>query len=417
MNEQAISHVPLFSTLPQSEIGYLAETLRPCEALPGAVLMREGEFGDRFYVVLDGQLEIVKALGTADERLVGVRGPGEYIGEMSLLNRDGLRTASVRARTPAQLLEMTRADFDALLSRQPALAYNMVRVLSMRLSEAHTHTIEDLREKNRQLTEAYESLKAAQAQLIEKEKLEHELHVALQVQASLLPRETPQLPGWEFAVRWQPAREVSGDFYDLIPLAAEAGPDGAPAWGLVIADVSDKGMPAALFMAVTRSIVRASVTGAKAPAECITQANRLVCLDAGQGMFVTFFYAQLNPANGDLTYVNAGHNPPWVYRAEDESWIELTRTGLPLGIFAQTLGQRSVRLNSGDWLFLYTDGLIDAANPQQQDFGSERMQRVLHQHRHAPVAVTAAALDQALSDFREGRELYDDITFMLVKRN
>ena len=410
MNEHLISQVPLFTTLPPGEIQQLAETLRSGEIPPNTVLFHEGERGDRFYVVLSGQIEIVKALDTPDERRLSVRGPGEYIGEMSLLNRDGLRTASARTLVSTQVLEMTRADFDALLTRQPTLAYEMVRVLSLRLNNAHNASIQDLREKNRQLTEAYESLKAAQAQLIEKEKLEHELRVAREVQASLLPQATPRLPGWEFAARWEPARKVSGDFYDFIPLPA-------PAWGLVIADVSDKGMPAALFMAVTRSIVRASVLGAQTPAEHITQANRLICADAGQGMFVTLFYAQLDSTTGDLTYVNAGHNPPWLYRADSDEWVELTRTGMVLGMFStHQLEQRTVRLNPGDFIFMYTDGLTDAANAQGEKFEAERLRQVMYANRRASVPDMITALNEALRHFRDGSALFDDITFLIAKR-
>ncbi len=163
--------MPLFAALPASEIRYLAETLRHSEIPANTILFHEGERGDRFYIVLDGQVEIVQALGTADERLVGVRGPGDYFGEMSLLNRNALRTMSVRARTPVQLLEMARADFDELLYRQPALAYAMACVMSARMQELSDATIRDLHEKNRQLAEANEELKATQAQIIEEEVL------------------------------------------------------------------------------------------------------------------------------------------------------------------------------------------------------------------------------------------------------
>ena len=275
--EALLSQVPLFVSLPPDEIHYLADTLRPIVAPAGLLLFREAEQGDRFYVVLEGEIEIIKALDEPDERLLGVRGAGEYVGEMSLFNRDGLRTASARARTAARLFEMTRADFDALLRRQPTLAYEMVRVLSVRLSEAHNKTMRDMHLKNRELTAAYQSLQAAQAQLIEKEKLERELQVAHGVQASLIPRVTPRLDGWDFAARWQPARLVSGDFYDFIPLPRIDAD--LPECGIVIADVADKGMPAALFMAVVRSIVRASVISTREPARSIGLANHLICAD------------------------------------------------------------------------------------------------------------------------------------------
>jgi sigma-B regulation protein RsbU (phosphoserine phosphatase) len=146
---------------------------------------------------------------------------------------------------------------------------------------------------------------------VEKGRMVRELQMAYEVQAGLLPRETPQIPGWELAARWQPAREVAGDYYDFISL------DGGQL-GLVIADVSDKGMPAALFMALTRSTVRASIGRASSPADGIAHANRLICADSTGGMFVTLFYALLNPTTGEFTYVNAGHNPPLLCRADQE---------------------------------------------------------------------------------------------------
>lgn len=415
MSEDILHQVPLFVSLPSDEIRYLAQALQPLEAAPGVLLFREAEHGDRFYIVLEGQIEIIKALDTPDERLIGVRGPGEYVGEMSLFTRDGLRTASARTRTSVHLFEMTRADFDALLHRQPTLAYEMVRVLSVRLNEAHNKTVRDMHAKNLQLAEAYQSLQMAQAQLIEKEKLQSELRVAHKVQASLIPSTPPRLAGWDFAARWQPARDVSGDFYDFVPLP-RANAD-SPECGIVIADVADKGMPAALLMTVTRSIVRASVISTRRPADAIGQANRLVCADSPHGLFVTLFYAQLDPLTADVLYVNAGHAPAWLQRAADVGWIELTRTGLPLGMFHdQVLHQHPIHLEPGDLLFFYTDGVLDAVDPHGQAFGVERLRRLLLEHRRAPATEMASAIEHALREFRQGGLLFDDITFVIVKR-
>ena len=415
MNERIIGQVPLFSTLPEDELRHLAQTLRPEIVAPGMILFREGERGDRFYIVLEGEIEIVQAIGTADQRLIAVRGPGQYVGEMSLIHRDGLRTASARAHTTAATLVMTRADFDALLQRQPTLAYEMVRVLSLRLQQAHNTALQDLREKNQALTEALQALQAAQAQIVEKKQLEHELQLAHDMQASLLPRAAPRLPGWEIAASWLPARNVSGDFYDFIPL--DLG-DGAPDWGLAIADVAGKGMPAALFMAVSRSIVRASLAAARSPAEGITQANRLIAADADRGMFVTLFYAQLNPMTGEMTYVNAGHNPAWWHAFEQDAWIELTGTGMALGIIdVHTLQQRTVQLCPGDFVLLYTDGLTDVANAQGEWLGADPVRRVLQAHRDASAAEIIAAVEQLVTRFRGDQAPFDDITLMVVKRN
>lgn len=409
--EAVIRRVPLFETLPEAEIRHLAETLRRVAFAPPAILFHEAEYGDRFYIVQEGRVEIIKALGTPDERVLGVRGPGEYIGEMSLFNPRGARIASARAQAPSLTLEMTRADFDALLHRQPTLAYEMVRVLSARLAQAHDASITDLRHKNQELTEAYESLKAAQAQLVEKEKLEHELRMAHAVQASLLPRTTPQIPGWGFAARWLPAREVSGDYYDFIPLSAEAG------LGIAVADVSGKGMPAALVMAITRNTLRASVLNVAQPAESLNQTNQLLCADTNGSAFVTVFYARLDPQTGEVIYVNAGHDPPWHYAARADTWHELTRTGTALGLLnRRTQTQATTHLEVGDFIFLYTDGLTDAVNPRGERFGTERVFDLLRQQRHAPPAELAAQMEAAVLGFCAGRILFDDITFVILKR-
>jgi sigma-B regulation protein RsbU (phosphoserine phosphatase) len=242
-------------------------------------------------------------------------------------------------------------------------------------------------------------------------RLERELQMAREVQASLLPRAKPQIAGWEFAARWEPAREVAGDYYDFIT----GDSDGSV--GIVIADVTDKGMPAALFMALTRSIVRASVAALSTPAEAITQANRLICADATNGMFVTLFYARLNPATGDLTYVNAGHNPPLYYRGGRDNPSALTRTGMALGI--QVLGefeQRTVRLDAGDFVFLFTDGVVDAVNAAGKYFGQEALQRALSEHCRQGAAEMVADVDQALRDFTGAAPPYDDITMVLLRR-
>jgi sigma-B regulation protein RsbU (phosphoserine phosphatase) len=244
---------------------------------------------------------------------------------------------------------------------------------------------------------------------VEKGRMERELQMAHEVQASFLPRETPQVPNWEFAASWQPAREVAGDFYDFIPLDEEQ-------IGVVIADVSDKGMPAALFMALTRSMVRASVGRAPTPADAIAHANRLICADSTGGMFVTLFYAVVNPATREITYVNAGHNPPLLYRADQDELDHLARTGMALGVVEDTpFEQRTLHLDSGDFILLYTDGVTDATDAQMQDFGLERLERVVLDHRQAPVVEIIAALEQAIHDHAGSTAPFDDIAIVVTK--
>jgi sigma-B regulation protein RsbU (phosphoserine phosphatase) len=249
---------------------------------------------------------------------------------------------------------------------------------------------------------------------VEKGRMERELQMAHAVQASLLPRETPQMPGWEFEARWQPARQVSGDYYDFIALDGEQ-------LGLVIADVSDKGMPAAVFMALTRSTVRATVSHLLSPADSISEANRLICADSADGMFVTLFYGLLDPSSGKLTYVNAGHNPPLLCRAGEHGEAglldELRPTGMALGVVEDcTFAQRTVHLQPGDSVLLYTDGVTDATDKGLRCFGLDRLRRVILDHQPAPVADMVAVLERTIDDFTGSAIQFDDIAILAVKR-
>lgn len=250
---------------------------------------------------------------------------------------------------------------------------------------------------------------------VEKGRLERELQVARQVQASLLPHSVPQAPGWEFVARWLPARQVAGDYYDFIPVTA-AHQAGAHL-GLVIADVTDKGMPAALFMALTRSTVRASVDRAASPAEGIRHANQLICADATTGMFVTLFYSLLNPASHEMTYVNAGHNPPLLYRARSNEVVRLGRTGMALGVDENAaFSEERLHLERGDFILLYTDGVIDALNPAGQAFGMEQLQRLVKENCQVTAAELMTTLEDAVAAFTGSATPFDDITVVIAKR-
>lgn len=408
MNESFLDAVPLFSALPRSEIHHLAATLQRVEVPANSVLFREGDFGDHFFVVVEGQLEIVKALGTPDERVLAMRGPGEFVGEMSLLNRDGLRTATVRTRTPAQLLEMRRADFDALLHRQPMLAYDMARVLSLHLGELNDQTIRELREKNRQLTEAYEELRAAQAQIIEKEKLEQELQVARLIQQTLLPKELPARAGWQLATKYQPARQVGGDLYDFLDL-----PDGR--LGLVIGDVTGKGVAAALVMATTRSLLRETAQRLVSPGEVLARVNDLLDPDIPPNMFVTCLYAILDPATGRVEFANAGQNLP--YRRHAAGLAALRATGVPLGLMTgMYYEEKETVLEPGDMVLFYSDGVVEAHNPEGVMFGSPRLQNLLVDY---PASSGAALIDFLMAELARFTgpdwEQEDDITLVTLQ--
>jgi CRP-like cAMP-binding protein len=305
MNRNLLLQIPLFKGLPEQELDHLANTLRVRELPPDTLLFSEGDVGDRLYTVIYGQVKVIKALGTAEEWVLGVKGPGEFIGDLSLLNRDGLRTASVRSIGEAALFELTLAEFAGLLSRQPQMAFEVMRVLSQRLIEGENATVLDLREKNRQLSQAYLELQQAQVQLVEKEKLEHELQLAYRIQMSILPERLPSLPCFEFGARVVPARTVGGDFFGVIPLSTDKA-------AIFVGDVSDKGVPSAIFMARVHALLSAEAHRRTTPSQVLKRVNRLLAEIGSSPLFVTVLYGVLECRNSKFSYARAGHELPLV---------------------------------------------------------------------------------------------------------
>jgi serine phosphatase RsbU (regulator of sigma subunit) len=226
-----------------------------------------------------------------------------------------------------------------------------------------------------------------QLEMVVRERLEHEIELARQIQKSFLPEHLPELPGWDLAATWITARQVGGDFYDVIEL-----PGGR--LGLLIADVSDKGMPAALFMALTRTLVRAVVYDTTSPAEALRRVNALLIPDNRQSMFVTAVYGVLSPGNGEFTYANAGHNPPaWMNRANSKL-ESLQRTGAALGIIEDlSITERTILLALDDLILLYTDGLTEAFSPEDDIYGEARLQQVLMMAEAASAHGVLSALE------------------------
>lgn len=409
MDSSNIHQIPLFSCLPATEVNRLASRLRCLDLGPGALLLREGDPGETFYIILEGQVEIIKALGTADERLLGNRGQGDFVGEMSLMGTDRLRTASVRACTRVQMLEMDRDDFDALLHRHPDIAYEMARVLSSSLRNANNATIRDLQEKNLLLAKAYEDLQTAQGQIIEKETLERELQLAREIQESMLPRSLPRLAGVDLAVRMISARMVGGDFYDFIVLDDNR-------LGIAVGDVSDKGVPAALFMAMTRSLVRSEARRAASPLEALRWVDRHLQEMNEAEMFVTVLYGVLHTNTHRFHYVRAGHVLPILCQADGCLTTMAADTGQPLGVLPDVcLDEQSIQLNPGCTLILYSDGILDAANDDGELFGLERLQHTILAWHREPVKSLCDHILDTVQRHAGNTPQQDDMTLVVVR--
>lgn len=404
-----LKSVPLFSSLPESELEILAETLETVEYPPGHLLLREGDRGDNFYILKEGKVEVIQALDTAAQRELALRGPGEFVGEMGLLTQQGLRTASVRVSEKTKLWKLHRSEFDALLSRYPLLGYEMVRVLSMRLNQAHDHAIQELMEKNKRLREAYEELQAAQAQLVEKERMERELQVARQIQMSILPDEMPHLSGFDFGALIQPARMVGGDFYDFIPVSEDR-------LAVLIGDVTDKGVPAALFMAQVHALLRAEIVRGRSPRSTLLAVNRHLLEMNTRGYFVTLVYGLLDRRNSEFVYVRAGHELPVVCPPGGDVQTLPMKPGQPLGILDDpVLDEQLVKLEPGSILFLYTDGVTEEHDFQGIPFGLDELLGVLGAMRNQTAQKVCDLLLENLVAYRRGAALEDDVTLLAVK--
>jgi len=254
---------------------------------------------------------------------------------------------------------------------------------------------------------------ATDAEMLAHQKVSQELALAGQIQANFLPSNVPTVPGWGLATILKPARETSGDFYDLIPLS-----DGR--LGILIADVADKGMAAALYMALSCTLIRTyAATYDTQPEVVLSAANHRILSDAAHaGLFVTVFYGILDSVTGTLSYCNAGHNPPYVLRSRQrEQPQELLRTGIPLGIFESgTWEQEVVRLLPGDMLLLYTDGITEAENDAGVFFGEERLLTAAQAKLGCSAKDIQEAIIEVLEEFVGDQPQSDDITLMVLTR-
>jgi serine phosphatase RsbU (regulator of sigma subunit)/predicted ester cyclase len=249
-------------------------------------------------------------------------------------------------------------------------------------------------------------------QRIERERFEQELLVARRIQHALLPKAVPELEGWEILPHYQPAREVGGDFYDFPPVA-----DGRV--GLVIGDVSGKGIPAAVLMASTQSVLRAiAQRGDSLPDQVLTEANEVLCTYIPPNMFVTCFYAILDPESGHLSYANAGHTLPFCKRHNEDQADELRARGMPLGLIpGMSYEQQETSLVPRDAVLFCTDGLVEAHDPRGEMFGTPRLRSLLSERPEAGRGLSATLMKELERFTGEGREQEDDITLLTLERS
>jgi sigma-B regulation protein RsbU (phosphoserine phosphatase) len=243
----------------------------------------------------------------------------------------------------------------------------------------------------------------------ELERTEYEMETARGIQQSFLPESPPRIEGFELAALNLPARQVGGDFYDFIPVSEDK-------WGIIIADVSGKGVPAALFMALSRTLVRANVADNPTASQAMQKANHLISQEAKMGMFVTLFYAVLDPEKRRLQYVNAGHNPPFAVKKSSGDVILLRASGIAMGVIDDvSLEEKEIGLDSNDIVVFYTDGITEAINRAGEQFGEKRLIETINRNSDLPVKDLIGRVKDEVFNFAQDQPQFDDFTLVILK--
>jgi len=363
------------------------------------ILFEKGDPGDALYVITEGTVRIHDG-----DLVLGRAGPGTIFGEVATLDQSP-RTASITAETQARLLSLNRQTLFGLSADESDVTQGIIIGLCDRL-RARIQDVADT--------------------TLQQQMLEHELEIGRKIQAGFLPQQLPDIPGWHIATYFEAAREVSGDFYDVFEHKC-----GRVAF--VVGDVCDKGVGAALFMTLFRSLIRAganmedflSTPRTDPSRECdyntvlrqgLGLANAYIArTHSDTSMFATVFFGLLDPRSGHLAYVNAGHETPYVSRLDGR--VEaLEATGPAVGLMAAArFGLGETVLKEGDALIAYTDGVIDARNTAGTEFSAERL-RDLIGAKHGTATGLLNRVSAALAQHGEGAKQFDDITLLTVAR-
>lgn len=400
----------VFTGIDQTSLERLQEYAQRQTYPVGTVLCRQGSREHTFYLVLEGRVAVIRDLDDGQEQLIQICKEREFFGAVELLD-DSVRWANAVTLMPTTVLEITESVFDQLLAESSAMSQVMMRHILQRLYEMDRATIADLTRKNEEVEKAYQELQMAQSRLLEQERWQKELEIAASVQRGLLPASLPAFHPYYFAAHLQPARTVGGDFYDVIPLDDDH-------IGLVLADVADKSIHAAIFMAVVRTLFWVESRHSLSPlqvAEAVHQG--LLAVSSTDETFVTAFYAVLECSTGMLRYVVAGHERPLRIYAGTPSTIQpLDGWGRFLGMLPNLpLREQSVVLNPGDRLVIFSDGVPDARNRQEEEYGHERLQSCLQTYGQMPANALLGALVADLSRHCDGKELFDDLTLLILE--
>ena len=417
---------PIFARFDRESLLAVAGEFGVATYPAGATIMREGDPGSFALVILEGEVEIFVALPTGPVPMATL-GPSRIVGELGAFT-DMPRTATVIARTDLAVARIEQDSLMRLSAEYPAIGMAIIRELGGRLAgmnrslayltqaaealardEYDAALLDELTSQPGELATFARAFAGMAAELRAKQKRREEMRAAAEIQQSILP------PPWAWTgpaacvdlhAEMHPAREIGGDFYDYYLIDADR-------LAITVADVSGKGIPAALFMAVSRTVMR-GVSAARDMSAGMSEANRLLATQNAACMFVTMFHGVLDLTSGVLRYCNAGHNPPYLLRAAGGRTI-LNATGVPFGIDeSMPCGIAETVLDPGDALFLFSDGIPEAFDMAGNEFGAARLEQALEAARDCGAAGLVRRVLGAVAAFAAGAEQSDDITCLAL---
>jgi sigma-B regulation protein RsbU (phosphoserine phosphatase) len=345
------------------------------------VIFEEGQSGECMYLVLSGEVEV-----SVKGRPIDTLGPGSIFGEMALVD-DQPRSATVIALDSSRVVPVDFDRFKRLVQQSPDFALQVMGTMSSRL---------------RRLLE----------EEVKRQRMEEELKIGREIQLSLLPKEVPIVPGWEFASFYRAAREVGGDLFDFIEL-----PNDSDHLTVVIADVTGKGVPAALFMAFGRTAIRAEVLNGSSPGETLRRTNRMILMDTQSPLLMSAFLASFNLVDGIMTYACAGHDRPLLVNPTLGEASIIDGKGIVLGVFdGVAIEERSIDIRPGHYVVFYTDGVTEARRADNEMFELERLVQTVSKAQCSSAREMVKIIVQAVEDFTGDTPQADDLTLVVARR-
>jgi serine phosphatase RsbU (regulator of sigma subunit) len=409
---------PLFADIDRATIALIVASFTEEVWPAGHIVIEEHAPGDTLYIIIDGQVQISRTFQNGEQQVIRQMGPGEFFGEMALLE-DKPRSARVSTLAPTTFLAVTRQRFNTLIEQHPAVAINFLKAISAQLRQQYREQallleekqtlVEALAAKNAALEQALAKLQAALVTVAEHERVKRDLEIAREIQQQMLPATFPEAPGLCLHATTVPATWVGGDLYDAIRLEADR-------VGLLLGDVSGKGIPAALQMARLMGEFRACVSHCADPQSVMQVLNGLLCQrNLRFSSFVTVQYVVLDMRQRHMQFICAGH-PPILLRHADGQIEHLgAAPNLPLGVDEPFAYQQEERqLMAGDTLLLYSDGTYERRDSQGAQLGLRHLERLFAAAPNYPEAVIHA-IQTALDTFSNAGEAGDDTTLLCAQ--